>query len=143
MGYATTTPAPAHHGASHLTSPHDPPSGLIYLASPYSDPLASTQELRFEQACSATARLMERGWMVFSPIVHCHPLAARHHLPTDAAYWEKYNRTMLSHSDELWVLHLTGWRESVGVAGEILMAEEMHLPVRHIDPDTLTYVHGT
>jgi Domain of unknown function (DUF1937). len=49
---------------------------MIYLASPYSHPDPLVREARFDAACRAMADLVHAGQIVFSPIVHGHPLGA-------------------------------------------------------------------
>lgn len=107
---------------------------MIYLASPYSHSEAVVREERFRAACQATARLIAAGHVVFSPIVHGHPLV-HHGLPTDWSFWEQFDRDHLVRCDEVVVLTLDGWRESVGVAAEIRIAEELGKPVRYLAPD--------
>ena len=106
---------------------------MIYLASPYSHPEVSVREQRFHAVCRMAATLMQQGHVVFAPIVHGHPLVG-HGLPTDWPFWERFDREHLRRCDELVVLMLDGWRESVGVAAEIRIAAELGKPVRHIDP---------
>lgn len=105
---------------------------MIYLASPYSSSNTEMQ-LRFELAEQCTAALMQQDLAIFSPIVHCHELAAKYHLPTDAAYWEKYNMQFLRKAECLYVLKIEGWDESRGVAQEIAMAKSLYLPIHYVD----------
>ena len=107
---------------------------MIYLASPYTHPDASIREERFHAVCQATAALMRSGHVVFAPIVHGHPLV-EHGLPVEWPFWERFDREHLARSDELVVLMLEGWRESVGVAAEIEMAREMGKPTRYLAPE--------
>jgi nucleoside 2-deoxyribosyltransferase len=107
---------------------------MIYLASPYSHVDAVVREQRFRAACQATARLIAAGHIVFSPIVHGHPLV-HHGLPTDWPFWERFDRDHLVRCDEAVVLMLDGWQESVGVAAEIRIAAELGKPVRYLAPD--------
>ena len=106
---------------------------MIYLASPYSHPDPEIRTYRFHAACSAAARLMRRGHVVFSPIAHGHPLA-QHGVPTDWAYWKRQLSVYLGRCDELVVLTIDGWRESIGVSAEILIAQTLSLPVRYLAP---------
>ena len=92
---------------------------MIYLASPYSDPDQSVMVRRFEDACEAVAHLTNSGKTVYSPIVHFHPVAIRHQLPRDFAFWREVNFNMLDRASKLYVLMLDGWRDSVGVQAEI------------------------
>jgi hypothetical protein len=107
---------------------------MIYLASPYSHPDPVVREQRFQAACRATAALLRAGEAVFSPIVHGHPLAD-YGLPTGWEFWERFNRTFLERCDEVVVLMLDGWRQSVGVQAEIRIAQELGKPARYSDLD--------
>jgi len=110
---------------------------MIYLASPYSHSEAVVREERFRAACRATVRLIAAGHVVFSPIVHGHPLV-HHGLPTDWPFWERFDRDHLQRCDEVVVLMLDGWRESIGVAAEIRIAGELGKPVRYLTPGNAT-----
>ena len=106
---------------------------MIYLASPYSHPEVMIRRQRFHAACRAAAALLASGLTVFSPIVHGHPLVD-HGLPTDWPFWERFDRDHMTRCDEVVVLMLDGWRESVGVAAEIRIAGELGKPVRYLAP---------
>jgi len=109
---------------------------VIYLASPYSHPNSAVRQWRFEAACRATALLLQAGVMVFSPIAHSHPLT-RYGLPTDWAFWQRYDRAHLEGCSVLAVLALEGWGESAGVCGEIKIAKQLAMPLFLIDPAVL------
>ena len=111
---------------------------MIYLASPYAHPDPAVREARYQAACRATAELMRGGRAVFSPIVHSHPLTA-FGLPTNWAFWERCDRQYLERCDELVVLMLDGWPQSVGVQAEIKLATEMAKPVSFLNPENLTH----
>ena len=108
---------------------------MIYLASPYSHADAAIREERFHAACVAAAQLMRAGNVVYSPIVHSHPIAL-HGLPTDWRFWERHDREQLVRCDEVVVLTIDGWRESEGVQAEIRIAAEHGKPVRYLEPET-------
>ena len=110
---------------------------MIYLASPYSNPDPTIQHQRFEAVCQASAILMQRGFFIFSPICYSHPIA-QFGLPTDWAFWEKYDKKFLSMCDEMWVLMLDGWKTSKGVNSEITIARKLGKPVKYICPRELT-----
>ncbi len=106
---------------------------MLYLASPYTHGEPRVRQERFEAACRATADLVRAGHVVFSPIVHGHPLV-RFNLPSDWEYWRDFDVEYLRHCSELLVLRLDGWRESRGVQTEIDLAIELGLPIRYLDP---------
>lgn len=106
---------------------------MIYLASPYtsSDPLiVRTRFLIVEQV---TAILMEKGNYIYSPIVHCHELAAKYTLPTDFEYWKGYNIDMIRRADQFAVLTIPGWKESKGVQGELEFARSADLEIFYVN----------
>jgi len=94
---------------------------MIYLASPFSHPDPLVRETRFDAACRATAALIRTGHVVFSPIVHGHPLV-RFGLPTYWAFWQRHDQELLRRSDEVIVLRIDGWEESEGVRAEVELA---------------------
>ena len=106
---------------------------MIYLASPYTHSDLLVRESRFGAACLATAEMVRGGDVVFSPIVHGHPLV-RYGLPINWDYWERFDREYLRRCDEMVVLMLDGWRESRGVQAEVDLAIDMDLPIRYLPP---------
>lgn len=107
---------------------------MIYLASPYSHPDPAVREFRFREACRAAAKFMRCGQPVFSPIAHGHCICT-YGLPTDWRFWEPFDRRQLERCDEVVVLMLDGWQESVGVQAEIRIAGEYGKPVRYVAPE--------
>ena len=105
---------------------------MIYLASAYSNPDPAIREQRFQAACAVVARLMCEGHLVYSPIVHGHPLA-QHGLPVDWSFWQRHSLWHLEHCDEITVLTLDGWQESVSVQAELGHARILQKPVRYIE----------
>jgi hypothetical protein len=90
--------------------------GLIYLASPYSHEDPRVREWRFRAAAWYASTLMQRGWLVFSPIAHTHPIA-EFGLPKGWDFWKQYDEKFLDACGGLVVLCIDGWKESVGVRG--------------------------
>ena len=107
---------------------------MIYLASPYSHENYAVMERRFELTCAVVAAMVKRTFIIYSPIVHFHPVAERHDLPRDFAFWERLNLGMLEKADQLFVLELDGWKTSKGVTAEIEAAKSLMLPILEVDP---------
>lgn len=101
---------------------------LIYLASPYSHPDRVVRKWRYELACKVAALLMRDGHLVYSPIVHSHPLTA-YGLPTNWEHWRPLDEAMLGRCQALVVARLDGWEQSQGVAAEIALARELGLRI--------------
>lgn len=108
---------------------------LIYLASPYSHDCKMFEMMRYHSAMRACVAMMNRGLHVFSPIVHSHPMAIKHDLPKDFAFWVAYNRRWIDACDSLAVLAIDGWRESKGVNGEAEYALSLGKRVWYVDED--------
>ena len=106
---------------------------MTYLASPYSHPDPAVRNQRFQAACKATAALIRAGAIVYSPIVHSHPLA-EFGLPTSWEFWERFDREHLARCDDMVVLKLAGWDQSVGVRAEIAIAKERNMSIRFAEP---------
>jgi hypothetical protein len=110
---------------------------MVYMASPYSSDDPKVRQARFEAACRAAAKLNAIGWHVFSPVVHSHPQCGSD-ITWDDQSWNALGLDILRQSSAVWVLAMPGWEESKGVADEIALAAVMQLPLRLLDPVTLT-----
>jgi hypothetical protein len=118
------------HRAKHDDLPPAPGPGYWYLAGPYSD----DPETRYFQHMEATASLISSGLTVFSTIIHCHPMAHKYTMPTDADFWKAYNFTMIENSNGIIVYQLPTWKASKGVREEILFCQMRALPVWSLQP---------
>jgi hypothetical protein len=105
---------------------------LIYLGSPYSHSDPAVRQARFEVACRVATELIRRGQTVFSPIAYSHVLGQLG-LPLDWAFWQRHDLAFLERCDEVVVLMLDDWRESVGVQAEIEAARRLGKPVTYLD----------
>jgi len=113
---------------------------LAFISSPYSHPDATTQEARARAAGDFAAWLWRKGLTVpISPIAHWHEVGKRNQLPGDSATWLEWNRAVLKKSDMLYVLCLTGWRDSQGVAHEIQWSIDAEIPIFYAVPSGATY----
>lgn len=112
---------------------------MIYLATPYSHPDPAVRAWRFQQASAlwhnyftACSTRTTSSTVIFSPIVYAHPVAVRHKMPTEHAFWARYCRRMLGLSNDLWVCQLDGWEESHGMNDEIDTAKLLGIPVTYL-----------
>jgi hypothetical protein len=115
---------------------------MIYLASPYSSPDPRVRQERFLLACQAVGTILKRGYIVFSPVVHSHPVAMECDLPTDWPFWERIDLAYLWKSSWLWVLMLDGWEHSHGVKVEIDYAVSINMAIRFVDVSWLTHMNN-
>ena len=104
----------------------------IYLAVPYNDKDPKVRQERFDKVNLIAARLMNTGLLIFSPISHTHPIAQADDLPKDWAFWQRYDITFIEWCDEMYVLQLPGWKESVGVQAEIKIARRLNKPIVYL-----------
>ena len=102
---------------------------MIYIASPYTSPDPSVMEDRYQKVRCFTAEGLRVGLVLFSPIVHCHPLAAAHNLPKDFAFWQTYSLAMIDLAKMVLVLQLPGHETSRGVQDEIQYCKEKNIPL--------------
>ena len=107
---------------------------MIYLASPYSDPDPKVMEQRFDAVCRKAGELMKDGLVVYSPIIHNHPIATRCDLPRGWDFWKRFDLFMLPLASKLYILRLPGWDKSIGVKAERETAEALRTPTIEIDP---------
>ena len=106
----------------------------IYLSSPYTHQSETVRALRHDRAALTTAKLMERGWVVFSPIVHAYTVAEfmDSERQLDHDFWMRQARGMLRTAAYLVVLKIVGWDKSRGVREEILYAKENSIQIRYL-----------
>lgn len=97
---------------------------LTYIASPYTSDNPDTIEFRVSLVEQFTAEAMRKGYVVFSPICHCHLMAKNWKLPKGFDFWRAYDLTMLDHCDQLVLLCLPEWRASQGVKEELNYCRE-------------------
>ena len=104
----------------------------IYLATVYSG-TPKQQEERFVKVNKIAADLMAKGFLVFSPISHTHPIALAGDLPKDWEFWKEYDSTFIKWADEIHVFMQDGWKKSTGVTAEIRIAKKLNKPVLFIE----------
>ena len=103
---------------------------LIYLASPYSHTDKVIETARFQLACRACRKILNRGYAVYSPIVHWHCVRNLCHLKGDFETFKDINTEMITRADELWILITKGTYKSKGIFAEIAIARTQSKPVR-------------
>lgn len=105
-------------------------SGFIYLASPYWHEREVIRLQRVNLVRKAAAELMEKGYVIYSPICHCvdiakHLSAANRH---SHEFWMKQDLPILAQADSLWILMLEDWQQSRGLQAEIHFATDNSIP---------------
>jgi hypothetical protein len=92
------------------------------------------RECRYLLAMDFAAKRIWAGEVVYSPIVHSHPMAVAHNLGLDFATWERQDHAMIRACERMVVLKLDGWRESKGVRAEIEYARSKGKRVSFVRP---------
>lgn len=113
---------------------------LIYIACPFTSPSATVRAANFERANRFAAWAMQKGYTVFSPISHSHPIAE--YLPPELLlsfdFWMAMDKPLLRKCDCLWVYPPEAALTSRGVAEEVREAMSCGIPVQYITEDELT-----
>lgn len=104
----------------------------IYLAIPYTSPSKRTERFRHVIANEVAASLISKGYIIYSPISHTHPIHEACEGTITHSQWLRLDTEFVKWADELWVLTLDGWEESRGVKYEIALAESLQIPVRYL-----------
>jgi hypothetical protein len=93
---------------------------MIYLATPYSHPKSSVRNTRYMMAMKLVHFLCKtsESEMVYSPIVHWHPIARRYDLPKEHNFWSNLDEQMIDKADKVYFVIMTGWETSEGMKQE-------------------------
>lgn len=120
---------------------------FVYLCSPYSvgkkgaygdadtgKASKNTKTRRYKAACRKAAELMDKGYVVFSPIAHSHSVEkdGMDEIRT-GDYWLDQDLEFVARADKVIVYKLPGWELSRGIAREIKFAEEHGIPIEYIE----------
>lgn len=108
---------------------------MIFLSSPYWHSDKFIRISRYRAALRASAELMDRGELVFSPVAYGHAFEEKHRQEFPAEYWMRLCLATLPICHKLYVLTIDGWRVSNGVKKECVLAHQLSKPV-------VGYAHG-
>ncbi len=73
--------------------------------------------------------------MVFSPIVHNHPIAINHELPKGWEFWKQIDLRMVRSCDAFAMLLIEGYTESKGMQAEREYAELLNKKIIRVIPE--------
>lgn len=111
---------------------------LLYVGTPYSKYPTGIYQA-FEDAARLTARLMQAGLKVYSPIAHTHPLAIHGNIdPLDHNIWLPFDGAMMAKSDAIIVAMMPSWESSFGIRHEIHEFIEAGKPVYFLEPSDMS-----
>ena len=109
---------------------------LVYLASPFSHKDKLVEHARYLMVLSAWKWII-KNWSnvhVIPAIVLSYPTVEAGDIPGDWQFWQKFDRTLISKCSEFWVLCVSGYRESLGVAAELQIARSLGLKIKFLVP---------
>ena len=105
----------------------------IYLAAPYTHTDQRVVKLRVHLADIFAGYLMEKGYCVFSPLSHSHPISMKMKRDSfDHDFWLKQDLPFLEWADLMVVMKLPGWKESKGIGVETQEAKKLNKPIRFV-----------
>jgi hypothetical protein len=102
---------------------------VIYLASPYSHPGAPVRAERARACGRAVLLLAQQNIQAFAPVFYGHELETKFKTHLSYDYWIDFGLRMMEKCAGVYVLTLSGWRESRGVRKECERAHALHLPI--------------
>jgi hypothetical protein len=91
----------------------------IYLATAYSHPDPKVREQRFLRANRIASHLIEKGYIVYSPISHSHPIAECMNNHNDKSVWLRQCIAFIEWADCMYIINCPENRQSEGVQMEI------------------------
>jgi hypothetical protein len=108
---------------------------MIYIASPYTHREQRIRVQRFNQTVALVAALQVRHprKILFSPIIHCHPIDRAQAGKMDYTFWINWSSELLDRADSMWVLCMPDWKTSRGIQAEIMQCSAAGKPVLYVD----------
>lgn len=110
----------------------------VYIASPYTSrrmfPFNKLEQyLRYREVTKFIGRLHDLYTHAFiGPITQSHKTAPFTRTKAGGFdHWRDIDLTFISKSDEVWVVQLPGWDQSIGVLEEITFALKHQIPVHY------------
>lgn len=108
---------------------------MIYLASPYSHDSEPIREERFSLAVLAAGSIALQGYVIYSPIVHFHPIVRAKKLPFSMDFWITQALGMLRLASNFYMLQIPGADTSSGMKIERQFADQHGIPAFSMIPD--------
>lgn len=110
---------------------------MIYVASPYTHKNKEVMQQRYEDVSKFCYLAVQKGYFVYSPIVHWHPIAEKYGLPKAVEWWRQLNEDMLQVCKQLWILMLDEWEFSSGIKSEIIFAGRRRIQITYFTKGAL------
>jgi hypothetical protein len=112
---------------------------MIYLASPYSNSDKEISTFRYEEVTRVAGLLQEEYPYAFIlPITMSHNTEKYMKIKDSSfKHWATRDFTYISRCDEIWVVAMSGWNESLGVIAEIKFAKDKNILIKYVCPTSL------
>lgn len=108
-----------------------------YLCGPYSHVDRNVMEKREHEHCYWAGKLLSEGHLIYSPIAETAAIArAYKHLGTAWSYWRDKDLRQLDAHDHMFIITLEGWKDSLGVRGEIKYCIKHNIPISLVEVTT-------
>lgn len=109
---------------------------LVYVASPYSHHEESIRNQRYDEVTKVVAKLCDLDVFTIPPITFNVPLAPYiASKDTTWEYWKEYDKRLIDACDELWIVMIPGWQDSIGVRAESKYAMSKNMTIRLLSPE--------
>ena len=95
---------------------------------------------RLKQAITITALLIEKGYVIFSPVPYSAPYEEMGITPPEG--WYQHLLYHLRNADRLYVIMFPGWETSKGLQLEQKYARRHGIPITRVDPSNLETLHA-
>lgn len=105
--------------------------GYVFLASPYTSELHLVEATRYAFVRAAVAYLATAGITAISPVVYGHEVA-HHHNIYGGDFWHTWALPIIKNCTEGWILMISGWQESEGVARELDLLRVLDKPTKFV-----------
>ncbi len=106
---------------------------MIYMSCPYTHTDLAVREYRYRMSCMAASKLFEAGIACFNPLANSVPAVEFSGCDLTHSQWLDIDFEILRRCDEILLLGLEGWRQSVGVKSELFEAMALGIPVTLIE----------
>lgn len=112
----------------------------VFISMPYSGTLDQMNE-RVKHAKEYSVILLQRGIVPVCPVTSGHLLVEHSDIELSHQSWLQYAYEFFEMCDEVHVLQLQGWKESLGVAEEVYWARRSNKPVTFIPVHNSIFTH--
>lgn len=107
----------------------------IYLACPYSHPEPAIQQERLEKVSRVAGLLIQKDFLVYSPVSHGVNIAKHCAMNGDYKTWQNHCLSMLRRSKYAIALLLKGYEESIGMNDELSWCRTWGIPCIDLEYD--------